>query len=109
MKKLFVLILGVALLAPMASFAAPATVVVENNASDSVDDMLTELDKAVTEFISVAKKAMNGDMDAFEKMEAYQEKIDSLVEALEEVEDDMSESQIERAEAIMMKAYEAFE
>lgn len=109
MKKLFVLILGVALLAPMSTFAAPATVVVENNASDSVDDMLTELDKVVTDFISVAKKAMNGDMDAFEKMEAYQEKIDSLVEALEEVEDDMSDSQMERAEAIMMKVYEAFE
>ena len=68
MKKLFVLVLGLALVAPMTAIASPVPAAVAATAPADVDALLTQLDKLVVEYTSLAKKTQAGDMDAAMKL-----------------------------------------
>lgn len=108
MKKVLILCLGMALFAPAAIFASPAPATLSMSSSDSeIDDLLTDFEKVVNEYVTVAKKAQDGDMAATMKLATISVKMTKIAEDLAETEDDMTEKQAIRYAAIVAKMSKA--
>lgn len=110
MKKILMVCLAIALLAPAAVYAAPVSATVtmsQMSSSDDIDELLTELDAVVTKYVAAAKKAQNGDTAALIKMTSLQAEYTAILEKLTDQSDDMTPTQIARYTAIIAKMAEA--
>lgn len=109
MKKLLIICLGLALMAPIEIVASPSTASVLMNSSSfsKIDDLLTQLDNVVDEYVDVSQKAQSDDMEATMNMAKVSVKMSKLVEQLASFKDEMSEEQIVRYTAIIARMSEA--
>lgn len=103
MKKLFVLILGLSLLAPMAAIASPVPAQVAATTTSDVDNLLSQLDKVVSEYVSLSAKTQAGDMEAAVRMASVSVKMDELVEKLDALKEKMTMAQLTRYAEVVAK------
>lgn len=75
--------------------------------SEDWDSLLTTYEQYVNKYISLMKKAANGDMDALSEYPSFMEKAEELSNKMENAQGEMSPSQWARYNEISMKMMQA--
>lgn len=105
MKKLLMICLGIIFLAPISSPASSviASTSISVDSFNEIDDLLTQFDKAVDEYIVAAQEAQSGDVDATIKKAKVSVKMSKLANRLANNKEEMSEAQYIRYSTIIAK------
>jgi cellobiose-specific phosphotransferase system component IIB len=103
MKKILIICSVLMFSAPMLVFATTETATVSSsvNAASEIDDLLSELEKVLDEFVLVAPQAKSGNVDATMKLATLSIQMSKLAEQLSYSKDKMSESQLVRFKSLM--------
>jgi len=105
MKKILFVCVALALMMPISAVASPISVqdVQVECTTSEIDDLLTELDASVDEYVALAPKAQSGDTDATLKLAKVSVQISKLAEKLADNKGVMTEAQVVRYTSILMK------
>ena len=79
----------------------------ESSSTEDWDELLSSYEEYVDEYVSLAKKAAEGDNSAISEYPALLEKAKELGDKLKNAESDMSSSQLEKYKEITEKMAEA--
>lgn len=105
MKKILLVCLSLALVAPVSIIASPVTTQNKKVArlANEIDKLLAELEMAVDEYASLAPKSQLGDSDATMKLAKVSVQISKLAEKLANNREGMTEAQVARYTSILAK------